>query len=102
MPIRLTYERWGHIVEAHDYMAGLHDLVVETVAEPDTIVVGWSGSLIATRYYLETPITEKHLIAVYRETKPTDGFIITAFMTSKVEKVWKRGILWQRSKSIGS
>ena len=98
LSIRLTYERWGHIVEAHDYMAGLHDWVLETVADPDTIIKGWTGSLIATRHYPETPITEKHLVVVYREIGPADGFVITAFMTSKVEKVWKRGILWQRSK----
>ena len=98
VPIRLTHERWGHIVEAHDYMAGLHDWVLETVADPDAIIEGWAGSLIATRYYPKTPITEKHLVVVYREVDPTDGFVITAFMTSKVEKIWKRGIRWQRSK----
>lgn len=102
VPIRLTYERWAHIVEAHDYMAGLHDRVLETVAEPDVIVRGWKESSIATRYYPQTPITEKHLVAVYREIDPTDGFVITAFMTSKVEKVWKRGTLWQRSSSTDS
>ncbi|MFQ5596280.1 MAG: hypothetical protein ACE5HA_19225 [Anaerolineae bacterium] len=96
--IRLTHERWAHIVEAHDYMAGLHDWVLETVADPDDIIQGWAGSLIATRRYPETPITEKHLVVVYREIDSTDGFIITAFMTSHIEKVWKRGILWQRSK----
>ncbi len=25
-----------------------------------------------------------------------DGFVITAFLTSKVEKVWKRGVLWRQ------
>ena len=25
--IRLTAERWAHIVEAHDYMAGFHERV---------------------------------------------------------------------------
>ena len=68
------------------------------MAEPDAIVVGWTGSLIATRHYSQTASTGKHLIVVYREMGRTDGFVITAFMTSKVEKVWKRGILWQRSK----
>jgi hypothetical protein len=33
--IRLTAERWAHIVEAHDYMAGNQDLVFETVENPD-------------------------------------------------------------------
>lgn len=97
VPIRLTYERWGHIVEAHDYMAGLHEWVLETIAEPDTIVTGYAGGLIATRHYPKTPITKKHLVAVYRETGSTDGFVITAFMTSKIDKVLKRGIIWQRS-----
>ncbi len=96
--IRLTYERWAHIVEAHDYMAGLHDWVLETIAEPDVIVTGWTGSLVATRHYPRTPITEKYVVVVYREVGDDDGFVITAFMTSKIDKVWKRGILWQRSK----
>jgi hypothetical protein len=95
--VRLTYERWAHIVEAHDYMAGLHDWVLETVAEPEAIAAGWIGSLIATRHFPRTPISEKHLAVVYREIDDKDGFVITAFLTSKVEKAWKRGILWQRS-----
>jgi hypothetical protein len=96
--IRLTHERWAHIVEAHDYMAGLHDWVLETLAEPHTIVAGWTESLVATRHYAQTPITEKHVVVVYREVDADDGFVITAFMTSNINKVWKRGILWQRSK----
>ena len=95
--IRLTHERWGHIVEAHDYMAGLHDWVLETVADPDAIIEGWTTSLIATRHYSSTPITEKHLVVVYREIDALDGFVITAFMTSRVDKVRKRGVVWQRS-----
>jgi len=29
--ISLTAERWAHVVEAHDYMAGNQDLVFETI-----------------------------------------------------------------------
>jgi hypothetical protein len=36
--IRLTAERWSHIVESHDYMAGNQDLVFETIEAPDIIV----------------------------------------------------------------
>jgi hypothetical protein len=36
--IRLTAERWSHIAEAHDYMAGNQDLVFETIEKPDYIV----------------------------------------------------------------
>ncbi len=51
---------------------------------------------MATRHYPSTPITEKHMIVVYRELHDADGFVITAFMTSRVDKVWQRGLLWQR------
>ena len=96
VPVRLTYERWAHIIEAHDYMAGLHEWVLETVTDPDVIANGWEGSYVATKYYEQTPISSKHMVVVYRELSEKDGFIITAFMTSKPEKIWKRGIIWQR------
>ena len=97
VPVRLTYERWGHIIESHDYMAGLNELVLETVSDPDAIAEGWGGSLIAIRHYAKTPISEKDAVVVYRETSPQDGFVITAFMTSKVEKLLEgRIVLWQR------
>ena len=95
--IRLTSERWSHIVEAHDYMAGLHEWVLTAIAEPDFIAWGWEKSLIAIQHILNTPIGEKHLIVVYREVTGEDGFVITAFMTSNARKVLKRGVIWQRS-----
>ncbi len=93
--IRITDERWTHVVESHDYMAGNRDLVVETVEDPDTIVMGRKGELIAFRYYLETSISAKHVIAVYRELED-DGFLITAFMTSAPETILRKGVLWQK------
>lgn len=96
VPIRLTYERWTHIVESHDYMVGVYEWVLETITDPDVIVEGWGGSLVATRHYQQTPISEKDLIVVYRELGPQDGFVITAFMTSRAEKLLGRGIIWQR------
>jgi len=35
------------------------------------------------------------LVVVYKELE-NDGFIITAFITKKVDKVLKRGIVWQK------
>ena len=94
--IRLTYERWGHITESHDYMSGLHESILETVTNPDAIVSGTQGEFLAIRHYPKTPITEKDMVVAYREINQQDGFVITAFLTSKVEKVQKRGIVWQR------
>lgn len=99
VPIRLTYQRWGHITENHDYMAGCSDLVLETLSEPDLILSGWTDEQLAVRHYDKTVITEKHVVVVYKEEGTRDGFVITAFMTSKLSKLLKRGILWQRQTS---
>jgi len=40
--VRITYERWIHITESHDYMAGYFDYVIETIEDPDWLVAGWT------------------------------------------------------------
>jgi len=94
--IRLTYKQWVHIIESHDYMAGNLDLVLESVEDPDYIVHGWTDELIALKHYDKTSISEKYVVVVYKEDK--EGFIITAFMTSKKDKILKRGIIWEKQK----
>ena len=96
--IRITDERWTHVVESHDYMAGNRELVVETLEDPDAIVRGRKGELIALRHYSATSISEKHVVAVYREIG-NDGFLITAFMTSAPETIQRKGMLWQRPRT---
>jgi hypothetical protein len=96
VPVRLTHERWSHIVESHDYLAGHLDLVVETVGDPDYVVTGVKDELLAVRRYDQTAIGAKHVVVAYKE-QGQDGFIITAFMTSKIDKLLKRGIQWQKS-----
>ncbi|MEA3459652.1 MAG: hypothetical protein U9R11_03090 [Chloroflexota bacterium] len=72
-------------------------VVLETISDPDAIAEGWGGSLIAMRHYAKTPISEKEAVVVYREMSPQDGFVITAFMTSKIEKLLKeRIVIWRR------
>lgn len=94
--IRLTAVRWAHIVEAHDYMAGNQDLVFETIEGPDCVVQGEKDVLIAIRRYEKTSISEKNMAVFYKETINNDGFVITAFMTSKPEKIYKKGVLWKK------
>ena len=94
IPIRLTYKQWSHIIEAHDYMAGNLDVVLESIEEPDYIIRGWKDELIALKHYSETSISEKYAVVIYKEND--EGFVITAFMTSNKDKILKRGILWQK------
>ncbi|MBI3800344.1 MAG: hypothetical protein HY268_25635 [Deltaproteobacteria bacterium] len=93
--IRVTDERWIHVVESHDYMAGNLELVVETIEDPDYIVAGREGELIALRHYERTSISEKSVVAIYREFADY-GFLITAFMTSSPETILRKGIIWQK------
>ena len=94
VPIRLTYKQWAHIIDSHDYMAGNMDMVMESVENPDYLVRGWTDELIALKHYERTSISEKYMVVVYKED--IEGFIITAFMTSKQDTLLRRGILWEK------
>ena len=93
IPIRLTSERWSHIEHRHPEMKGEGDTVLNTVANPDYVQQGDKGELIAVKHYAETPLTEKYCIFVYRETGENDGFIVTAYFTSR-PAAWRK-ILWK-------
>ena len=89
VPIRLTDERWVHITEEHCELAGLRLEVLETVANPSRVLAGGKGELLAVR---EISIA-KYLVVVYRELE-NDGFIITAFLTSKTKALNRRNQIW--------
>lgn len=94
VPIRLTQERWEHILRRHPEMANQRDLVLETLSDPDLIQQGDLGTLLAIRFYAQSPLTRKHLVVVYKEIDPSDGFVLTAYFTtapsSRRASVWKR------------
>lgn len=91
VPIRLTDERWIHIVENHDDLAGRRDETLRTVETPDMVVKGQSGELLAVQ--LRTPLS---LVVIYKEISHTEGFIITAFQTSKIKSLLKtRKTIWR-------
>ncbi len=93
--IRLTAKQWAHITEAHDYMAGNQDKLLETLAEPTRIVQGEQGESIALRDYEKTSISQKTAVVIYRDIP--DGFVITAFFTSKPGKVERnKEIIWRK------
>lgn len=91
VPIRLSDERWTHIVEHHDDVAGYRDDVLETLEDPDAVARGKFGELLATK-----AIGATTLVVVYRELTRADGFVITAFFTTQPERIRRRGIVWQK------
>lgn len=89
VPIRLTRERWFHIVENHNDLAGYYDDVLNTVEQPELILRGYNASLIAVRGYGR----RGYLQVVYRQRSQQDGFIITAYFSSKINR---KQIIWQQ------
>ncbi len=92
--ILITVKQWFHIVESHDYMAGNMDKIMETVNTPDYVVGGSRDELLAVKHYAKTNISNKHCVVAYRENE--EGFIITAFMTSKPETIRDKGVIWPK------
>jgi len=88
VPIRFTYERWHHIIDNHDDLAGYYDTILTCVESPLMIIQGNNKSLKAIRNISK----HRWLVVVYKELNPLDGFIITAYFLNKKPKgkvIWK-------------
>ena len=89
IPIRLTAERWAHITEEHAELSGRRADLLQTLAEPQRILLGQRGELLALREWE----SRKWLVVVYREFSD-DGFVITPFFTRRVRALEKRIRVW--------
>jgi hypothetical protein len=94
VPVCLTDERWRHVVSRHPEMETQRERILETLVEPDMIQRGDFGELLAIRLYPDTPLTRKFVVVAYREITPEEGFILTAYLTSRPsgmrETIWRR------------
>ncbi len=93
VPIRLPDERWAHIIDEHGELADRRQQVLDTLAEPERILEGGAGELLAVREVE----AGKAMVVVYRElveAEPHDGFIITAFLTRRIASLDRRKQLW--------
>jgi len=89
VPIRLTYERWFHIIENHDDLASYYFEVLEAIENLEFVIRGNKGSLKATK----NTGKRKWLVVIYREISKEDGFVITAYFLNEKPKgdvIWKR------------
>lgn len=93
VPIRLTDERWVHIVENHDDLAGFYDEIIDIIEYPEYIIKGYGDALIALRQIRKG----KFLCVVYKEIRAEDGFVITAYFSTKI-LLGKEEIIWQQQK----
>lgn len=89
VPIRLTYERWYHVVENHDELASYFYEVLDTVENPQYVIQGNKVCLKATRNIGK----RNWCVVVYKESSKRDGFVITAYF---LDAKPKGEIIWQR------
>jgi hypothetical protein len=89
VPIRLTDERWSHIVNAHDDLAGYYDDCLQTIEDPDLVLRGFGDSLKAVKGYGRN----RYLVVIYRELDSDDGFVVTAYFVRRIDR---RKIVWRR------
>jgi hypothetical protein len=91
VPIRLTDERWEHILYRRPEMGSFIETVLDAVEYPEYILRGYKGTLIAVVHLGE----HSYFNVVYRELSRTDGFIITARIERHLDKpkiIWRRDI----------
>ena len=89
--IRLTDERWKHIVLMHPNLTDKQRKVLSTVKNPDYILRGSGDEKLAV---LE--ISKNHyIVVVYKETTK-DGFIITAYESSDPKWLFKKETIWSK------
>ena len=89
VPIRLTEERWEHVVSNKPYMGSYYERVLDAVERPTWILQGYARALVAVL----TLGRQRYLHVVYRELNREDGFIITAFISRKVNR---NAIVWPK------
>ncbi len=87
VPIRLTAERWRHIVGTHHDPGAYYDEVLAAIESPERVLRGPGGVLMAVRGFGR----RRYFVVVYRETSRRDGFVITAYFTSTVDR---RASIW--------
>jgi hypothetical protein len=100
--VRLTQERWFHIVEYHNELVNFQLEILLAIAEPDKVYCSPTGAqpnFAAIKFFdsLADYGLAKNLTVHYKELPTSSGFILTAFVISG-KRLKKRFRLWQRLK----
>jgi len=87
--IRLTDERWEHILDSHPEMASCRETILDAVENPDYILTSRRGALAAVMV-----LGRKAFLHVfYVEKGRHDGFILSAYLEGEMDK---RKIVWRK------
>jgi len=90
VPIRLTDERWEHILDSHPELASYREALLDAVENPDYILASRRGALAAV-----VVLGRKAFLHVfYVEKGRHDGFILSAYLQEDMDKakvLWRKG-----------
>ena len=91
--IRLTAERWRHIIEREE-MIEQESKIKETLLLPDIIKrSNYDNDVyLYYKFYPSTPVTSKYLVVIAKVTED-DAFILSSFFTDKIkygETLWQQ------------
>lgn len=92
--VRLTDERWFHITYSHkeiDPMA--YSTILEIIKNPDMVLKGDTEELLAVK---KRARRKDRIVVVYKEIDATDGFVLTAYITTDLGWLLKRKIVWNK------
>lgn len=92
--IRLTDERYEHLVGDHPEIEGQMERVHEVLLHPEKIIRSNTDPSVELFYrkYPSTPVSQKYLCIVVKALLD-DAFIITAYFTDTIKK---GEILWTK------
>ena len=89
VPIRLTDERWKHILDSHPELTSYRETILDAVENSDYILASRRGALAAV-----VVLGRKAFLHVfYVEKGRHDGFILSARVEEKMDKakiVWRK------------
>ena len=79
IPIRLTEERWVHIVENKPYMRAYYEKVLVTIENPSWILRGYAGALVNCNSYIAFAVhgsrtSPRTARALTVHPEPVEGF----------------------------
>lgn len=89
--IRLTEERWKHIILMHPNLSTKQKKVLNTIRNPEGIIKGRKGELLA----ISKLSIGSYLVVIYKENG-NDGFIITAYDTTDTKWLFKKELIWSK------
>lgn len=92
--IRLTSERWQHIITSHlEIDSDDYKSIMDAVKDPDIIFKGDQGELLAVKKRSGKKVW---IVVPYKELSKADGFVLTAYLTTDSTWLFQKEVIWNR------